>query len=277
MSGFHSPMCYDSSHIPSFIDKMKDVDQSCALATDLRKGSWIDVSFFVNLSADQALEVADFSLWYVLPNVLDMIVRYTYEFQGDVSFGSWYYLMSRKYYYDPNEGVTFSDGYQPYGDYSLGKPCGVSWIDYPRLHNIDPYDLVRFVKIVKYALEEKTIQVFDRPYELCMEMVRSEIKRSKTNEIQIRRFPSLFPLRRQRFHDIYCRKMMEIINEKPGFKPVVFVTEECPICYETTCPISGDFVKTKCNHIFHGTCLKKWIENQQTNEQKTCPYCRSKL
>jgi len=272
MSGVNSPMCYDSLRIQILIDKMKDEDQSCALATDLRKGSWIDVSFFVNLSADQALEVAKFSLSYVLPNVLDMIVRYTYEFQGYVPFDSWYYLMSTKYYYDPNEGVTFSDGYQPYGQYSLGKPCGVSWIDYPRLHNIDPYDLVRFVKIFKYAFEEKKILIFDRPYEICMEMVRTICK---WNRNDIHRCP-----RQQRFHDIFRRKVMKIININYVFEPTVS-NEECPICYET----SGDFVKTKCGHVFHAKCLQRWIgdeqtndqTNEQTNEQKTCPYCRSKL
>ena len=47
--------------------------------------------------------------------------------------------------------------------------------------------------------------------------------------------------------------------------------EKCSICLEE---ISGDISITKCNHIFHYTCLSKYINNC---EKTDCPICRSDL
>ena len=44
--------------------------------------------------------------------------------------------------------------------------------------------------------------------------------------------------------------------------------EICPICLES---IVSDLKITKCNHKFHGQCIKLW-----DIKKKGCPYCRSK-
>ena len=31
-------------------------------------------------------------------------------------------------------------------------------------------------------------------------------------------------------------------------------------------------IKTNCNHVFHLTCLSKWV-----NQSKTCPICRNEM
>lgn len=52
----------------------------------------------------------------------------------------------------------------------------------------------------------------------------------------------------------------------------------CPICYEN---IQEDqCFKTKCDHIFHKSCIKNWIDTQNnTDDNKIkdilCPYCRT--
>ena len=52
----------------------------------------------------------------------------------------------------------------------------------------------------------------------------------------------------------------------------------CPICLEPTgfndilrCPKQCNDVLLKCGHVFHRTCIKKWIIKQDT-----CPCCREK-
>ncbi len=44
---------------------------------------------------------------------------------------------------------------------------------------------------------------------------------------------------------------------------------ECSICYE---PLVNDTFILPCNHIFHTTCMNRWIQ-----ESNTCPYCRLDL
>ena len=45
---------------------------------------------------------------------------------------------------------------------------------------------------------------------------------------------------------------------------------KCPICFESINKIQ--FIKTRCNHIFHSQCLKKW-----KSKQNQCPICREAL
>jgi len=45
---------------------------------------------------------------------------------------------------------------------------------------------------------------------------------------------------------------------------------DCPICYDV---ISGkDFKITRCNHVFHKSCLERW-----TCQNSTCPMCRENI
>jgi hypothetical protein len=47
----------------------------------------------------------------------------------------------------------------------------------------------------------------------------------------------------------------------------------CSICLETSEEMSQELSKIdKCNHIFHSSCLKEWMQ-----VDKTCPNCRHKL
>ena len=45
--------------------------------------------------------------------------------------------------------------------------------------------------------------------------------------------------------------------------------ELCPICSETVCDI-----QTACNHTFCESCIQTWVNS---NQGKTCPYCRTCL
>lgn len=48
----------------------------------------------------------------------------------------------------------------------------------------------------------------------------------------------------------------------------------CPICNEEICD-HNIFVKTKCNHIYHESCLLMWISYDYINNVKqTCAVCR---
>lgn len=42
---------------------------------------------------------------------------------------------------------------------------------------------------------------------------------------------------------------------------------ECPICYE---PIKNDIKTLCCQHVFHVTCVNKWLDRHTT-----CPMCRT--
>ena len=46
--------------------------------------------------------------------------------------------------------------------------------------------------------------------------------------------------------------------------------KECSICYE---PILEKSKKTICGHIYHTSCLKKWVELGHD----TCPLCRTDI
>jgi hypothetical protein len=45
---------------------------------------------------------------------------------------------------------------------------------------------------------------------------------------------------------------------------------DCPICYEEV--TKGTSTTTRCKHVFHQTCLQRWME-----ENNTCPMCRATL
>ncbi len=46
---------------------------------------------------------------------------------------------------------------------------------------------------------------------------------------------------------------------------------QCPICWDDMW--NTDTVFTKCHHIFHETCINKWLND----DDKSCPICRSIL
>ncbi len=49
------------------------------------------------------------------------------------------------------------------------------------------------------------------------------------------------------------------------------VQEDCSICITPLFASDKKVVQTKCNHLFHVSCLAEWI---RINEKKTCPCCR---
>jgi len=50
-----------------------------------------------------------------------------------------------------------------------------------------------------------------------------------------------------------------------------YINETCSICLDDFDNINN-IKKTKCNHIFHKKCIKKW-----TSYKSKCPICRGKL
>jgi hypothetical protein len=60
--------------------------------------------------------------------------------------------------------------------------------------------------------------------------------------------------------------------------------DECPICYEKINLVSKtkenklNFYKTNCNHRFHKSCFKEWVNSLSlSNKKYTCPLCREKV
>lgn len=49
---------------------------------------------------------------------------------------------------------------------------------------------------------------------------------------------------------------------------------ECSICMELC--TKKESIETKCKHVFHKKCLKKW-ENSKCGGFTTCPNCRSNI
>ncbi len=45
---------------------------------------------------------------------------------------------------------------------------------------------------------------------------------------------------------------------------------ECPICL-ASCS-RGDVITIECTHVFHKSCLQKWLQNADT-----CPLCRTQM
>ena len=77
---------------------------------------------------------------------------------------------------------------------------------------------------------------------------------------------------------------------------VTTTTDQCAICYEgieSTAPVNSittfsfsarvaeddmSVVQTKCKHIFHNSCLHKWIQEFKSKTTlPTCPTCRATL
>lgn len=46
--------------------------------------------------------------------------------------------------------------------------------------------------------------------------------------------------------------------------------EECSVCMM---PMRTELVTLECEHTYHVTCLKQWLEMPRGNQ--TCPYCRA--
>lgn len=52
---------------------------------------------------------------------------------------------------------------------------------------------------------------------------------------------------------------------------VIDYEDKCPICRDSS--VEGtSFIRIKCNHIFHKSCLNEWV-----HKSMTCPMCRVKL
>jgi len=64
----------------------------------------------------------------------------------------------------------------------------------------------------------------------------------------------------------YCRVHM---------KTCLNFSEECSICMEA-CTNKRESIETKCKHVFHKKCLKKW-ESSECCGFRTCPNCRSNI
>lgn len=53
-----------------------------------------------------------------------------------------------------------------------------------------------------------------------------------------------------------------------------FYGHECAICLQPCWTLRSTW-KTSCHHVFHKSCLRRWIVN--TKWQGTCPYCRQDM
>jgi hypothetical protein len=62
---------------------------------------------------------------------------------------------------------------------------------------------------------------------------------------------------------------MNPIQQKP--MPATPTIEECSICFEN----AEMRVRTKCSHVFHQTCLDKWLTTPGSNGR--CAICRFTL
>ena len=73
------------------------------------------------------------------------------------------------------------------------------------------------------------------------------------------------------------KEKMSIEQYYTTFKPYSFSENKllsCPICIESI-HLNETIVTTKCNHIFHNECLKKWLTDSSVNNN--CPSCRTDL
>jgi hypothetical protein len=52
--------------------------------------------------------------------------------------------------------------------------------------------------------------------------------------------------------------------------PVVFPSEECPVCLESCC--HKNLLTLPCGHSFHTWCILEWFDKQMT-----CPVCRRRF
>jgi len=51
-----------------------------------------------------------------------------------------------------------------------------------------------------------------------------------------------------------------------------YISEQCCICYSSYENKENKAITLKCNHIFHDTCIKEWLQ-----KSGTCPLCRSTI
>ena len=67
-------------------------------------------------------------------------------------------------------------------------------------------------------------------------------------------------------HHGYCK-----IHAHPDYvRDLTKKLGDCPICYEKITKKSS--MTTRCKHVFHKTCLERWME-----EKTTCPMCRDDI
>src|SRR5690606_40689934 len=60
-------------------------------------------------------------------------------------------------------------------------------------------------------------------------------------------------------------------NPNIEYTDILNYTDKCPIC-RSSCEEDPDFIKIKCNHIFHKSCILQW-----TKKSTSCPMCRIEL
>ena len=78
----------------------------------------------------------------------------------------------------------------------------------------------------------------------------------------------------ERFLQLYQTKNIRQkvdLNKIPFSKNLLYNPEEntCSICFDEF-KEDIDVSKLKCNHLFHFSCIDKWME-----QQSTCPICRT--
>ena len=72
---------------------------------------------------------------------------------------------------------------------------------------------------------------------------------------------------------IQCSRFVK--NDDYCYQHKTFKNIECAICLDIIDEKGSKVSKTKCNHIFHKSCLDKWIYAQ--SKCPTCPCCRSSI
>ena len=74
----------------------------------------------------------------------------------------------------------------------------------------------------------------------------------------------------------YCYERFCNQTHPPLFKKVSSIEEECSICYSSM--MEGEIVSLECEHLFHLTCIEKWLYSDVSNLKiKSCPYCRTDI
>lgn len=72
------------------------------------------------------------------------------------------------------------------------------------------------------------------------------------------------------------------MNTQNNIKYKQILNKECSICLEVIqikkkkFNFRNNFIKLKCNHIFHKSCINEWYKvckNKKT--ELICPYCRN--
>lgn len=246
--------------------KLKHERSSINSSTDydtLSTHQWSKVSFYTRLSLDLIRKYKDNVEWISVSHIQDMNDSFVDEMSNYIDF-TW---LSRNWNYAPSYYILYKYINKPWDWDFLSANNNISDTTILTLKDKFNWRIISYTRTISYELAYEAKEYIDWPifYENNLQVNNEQLFFYQDLSIRMRlRFV-------EGLLDYFRTRNGKEVSSQLDYTKVIDYQDNCPICRDSSTEVSG-FVKIKCNHIFHKSCILDWVQLSMT-----CPMCRVKL